>query len=187
MSDKKPDTVSTLAPAILATLGTALRNGATAALNAGSLLADFLAACVGAKLPALVPPEDVSAIANAAYPADSADPKVLKVRRSEARNIVRAHASLPEGITALRTAAGKCGYNQTVALARRLSNGESVASAVAAMVTPMHGKVDHDAKLGRALQAFWNASRDGKRKTRLERMAATEAFAASMGITLKTE
>src|SRR5271166_2214854 len=102
MSDKTPKAPaapSTLGATIVKSLATALRDGIQSARNSGTALSDFLAACVGQKLATAVLPADVDAIVNAAYPDGASDPKVLKVRRSEARNIVRAHATLPEGIT----------------------------------------------------------------------------------------
>ena len=176
----------TLAASVVTKLATALQNGIDAATNAGNMLSDFLAACVGAKLPDVVPDADVNAIATAAYPDSYGAANVVKVRRSEARNIVRAHARLPEGLTALKAAKGKTGYNDTVALARRLANGETPEAAVAAMVAP-GATLDPMVKLGRALKSAHKALTDSSPRSekgksqKTARLAAIEACAAAIG------
>lgn len=186
MADKK---VSTLKADVVTTLVTALANGITQARNSGNALADFCAAALGAKLPTNPPAEDVSAIVDAlaskmAWDGTSAE----KVRKSEARAIVRAHAALPEGITAMRAATGACGYHEAVRVAREINqNGGNASAAVATLTAPAgKKKADHDGKILRALQSYWNALRDSKRKDRTERMAIIESAAQGLKLTLKT-
>lgn len=184
MSDSNTVT-ATVTPATLNKLGKALRAGVTNALNAGNMLADFLAECVGANLPAKPDDATVESIVNAYADGAGWDDKTAKVRKSEARNIVKAHATLAEGIAAYRAAAGKCGYDKTVQLARKLASGDTPEAAVKSL-TAKGTESSPDEKLTRALQSYWNACRDSKRKDRDARMKIVESAAESLKLKLKT-
>jgi hypothetical protein len=184
MSATKTVTV-TVTPAILNKLGKSLRTGVTNALNAGNMLADFLAECMGAGLP--VKPDDAMVEGIVTAYADGAgwDDKTAKVRKSEARNIVKAHASLSEAIVAYRAAKGKCGYDATVQLARKLASGDTPEAAVKSL-TAKGTESSPDEKLQRALQSYWNACRDSKRKDRDARMKIIESTAEGLKLKIKT-
>ena len=185
----KPEVKATLAASVVTTLVTAFAESFNAARNSGTALANFCAAAVAAKLPEKPEPADVDAIVDgvAKRLAWAGTPRE-KASKSEARVLIAQHALLPEGLTAYKATTGVCGYHEAVRVARALREYGSVEPAVA-FLTAEHKatKANHDASLTRALQSYWRAMQNGKRKDRVQRMEATAAFATALGLKIKTE
>ncbi len=170
-------------------IGSALRTAVDNARYSGSALATFCTVAKDNALPAVVPAETVDAIVDA-Y-ADGATWKgtdAEKVRKSEARALVAAHALLPEGMQAYRTATGGCGYTDAVKVARAIRKGGTVEAAMAELTADGKAtKASPDDKMVKALNAYHKAIREGKRKDKATRLAAIEAFASAVSLKLKTE
>ena len=182
MSDTKQSTLST---AIVTTVVTALAESLTAAKNSGSALTVFCTAAAKAKFPTIPNEADVVAVV------DKLSEKLgwngtarEKVSKSEARNIVRQHAKLPELMTALRTSEyGACGYHDAVRLCRIFPKAETIPATITAFLTKSEGKpVDTLARLTSALQAHYQSvleEKKGSEKT--AKLAAMTALATSLG------
>jgi hypothetical protein len=133
--DTKP--VSTLGQAVLQTVVTALAESLTNAKNSASALIGFCNAAAKAKLAKTPDEADVVAIVDAlsAKLGWNGTPRE-KVSKSEARNLVRQHAFLPELQTALRASEhGACSYHDAVKLSRLMKDHGNVSAAVAAFNT----------------------------------------------------
>jgi hypothetical protein len=130
MADKP---TSTLNNTVVTAVVTALSASLTAAKNSGLTLLDFCKAAAKAKLPKTLPEPDVVAIVDAlsAKMGWAGTPRE-KVSKSEARNLIRQHAYLPELMDALRASEyGQCGYHDAVKLCRLMKSEGNVAAAVA--------------------------------------------------------
>jgi predicted trehalose synthase len=182
MADKQ---VSTLGANVVTTVVTALAESLTAAKNSGTALQSFCTAAAKAKFPALPNEADVVAVVDALSAKLGWNGTAReKVSKSEARNIVRQHAKLPELMTALRTSAyGACGYHDAVKLCRLMKSEGNVSAAVAKFNEPSASKpVDTLARLTTALQAHYQSileEKKGAEKTR--KLAAMTALAEALG------
>lgn len=189
MSDTKTPAVVTLKADTVTSLVTSFAKAFNAARNSGSALADFCAAALAAKLAVEPAAADVEAIVDgiAVKLAWAGTPRERQ-SKSEARALVSQHALLPEGITAFRAATGVCGYHEAVRVARALREHKTVDAAVGSLTAERAAKkADHDASLTRALQSYFRAMQNGKRKDRAVRMGAVIEFAKALGLKIKTE
>ena len=179
MSDTKP--VSSLSAAIVTTLVTSLSDALTNAKNSGSALNAFCAVAAKAKFPKIPNEADVVAVVDAlsAKIGWNGTPRE-KVNKSEARNIVRQHAYLPELQTALRASEyGHCGYHDAVKLCRLLKSEGNVAGAVIKFNAKPEAKpVDQAKKFESALQAFYQSiSEEKPSKAKTKKLQALNACA----------
>ena len=177
--------VSSLTSAVVTTVVTALAESLTAAKNSGTALTTFCAAAAKAKFPKTPAEADVVAVV------DKLSEKLgwngtarEKVSKSEARNIVRQHAHLPELMTALRASEyGACGYHDAVKLTRIFAKAETVPATIVQFLTKGEAKpVDTLARLTSALQAHYQSvleEKKGKEKT--DKLAAMTALASALG------
>jgi hypothetical protein len=190
MTDSKTEAPAvTLTSQVVTTLVTSFGKAYTAARNSGSALADFCAAALAAKLPAVPAAQDVEAIVDgiAKMLEWSGTPRERQ-NKSEARAIILAHASLPEGITAFRTETGACGYHDAVKIARQIPKSGSAGAAVLELTAERAAKkADYDAGLTRALQTYYRAMQNSKRKDRLARMQTVVDCATALKLKIKTE
>jgi hypothetical protein len=139
MSDSKP--VAVVGSAAVTTVVNALAESLKIAKNSGTALEAFCKAASKAKLPTVVGEPDVVNIVDALSAKMGWNGTAReKVNKSEARNIVRQHAHLPELMTALRTSDyGACGYHDAVKLCRIMAKEKDVAKTVAAFNAPKEG------------------------------------------------
>ena len=182
MSDTKQSTLST---AIVTTVVTALAESLTAAKNSGSALTVFCTAAAKAKFPMIPNEADVVAVV------DKLSEKLgwngtarEKVSKSEARNIVRQHAKLPELMTALRASEyGACGYHDAVKLARIFPKAGNVPATIVQFLTKGEAKpVDTLARFTTALQAHYQSvSEEKKGADKTKKLAALRACAEAFG------
>src|SRR3974390_665989 len=169
---------STLAASLVTSVGNALADAYQSMTNSGTALGSACAAAAKLKLPTVVSQSDVDAIVDAiSTRLQWAGTARERTAKSEMRAIVATHATLPEAITALRSASGRCGLAESVKLARYLRDGKSVKAAVTAMTTHVEAKRDPREGIRRSLQSFFNATRDSKRKDRDVVMQACIHFA----------
>jgi len=176
--------VSTLPKAAVTTIVTEFAKGYRAANAAGMALANFFAACSGAKLPEHPSETDVCAITDAiaAEMAWIGTPRE-KQNKSDCRAVLRGHAFLPEAMQILRAANdGRCGYHDVTKLARALPKHDwDPADTVAALMAPSDSTpVKPDVKFGKAVLSYWKSCRDGKRKDKAARMTALETLAKEL-------
>src|ERR1700733_8765043 len=162
MADKQ---VSSLSQAIVTTLVSSLAAAPTNAKNSGGALLTFCATATKAKFPKTPNESDVVAVVDAlsaklAWNGTARE----KVSKSEARNIVRQHAYLPELQTALKASEyGHCGYHDAVKLCRLMKSEGSVAAAVLKFNAKPEAKpVDEFKKFQTALQGFYQSISEGK-------------------------
>jgi hypothetical protein len=177
-------TVSTLTSAVVTTVVTALAESLNAAKNSGSALTTFCAAAAKAKFPMIPNEADVVAVV------DKLSEKLgwngtarEKVSKSEARNIVRQHAKLPELMTALRASEyGACGYHDAVKLARIFPKAGNVPATIAQFLTKKEAApVDTLARLAAALQAHYQSVCEEKKGAdKTAKLAAMTALAAAL-------
>lgn len=177
--------ISSLSTSTVTTIVTALAESLTAAKNSGTALTTFCAAAAKAKFPKAPAEADVVAVV------DKLSEKLgwngtarEKVSKSEARNIVRQHAHLPELMTALRASEyGACGYHDAVKLTRIFAKAETVPATIAAFLMKGESKpVDTLARLTSALQAHYQSvleEKKGSEKT--AKLAAMTALATAFG------
>lgn len=183
MSDKKP--TSSLAIALVTTIVTALAESLTAAKNSGSALLGFCAAATKAKLPKTPNEADVVAIVDAlAAKLNWNGTPREKVSKSEARNLVRQHAYLPELMAALRASPfGACGYHDAVKLCRLMKEAGNVGDAVTKFNTKNPGKETDTAKrFELALQAHYQTVSESRGKNKTAMLAALRSVAETFGI-----
>ena len=176
---------SSLTSAVVTAVGTALAESLTAAKNSGSALTTFCTAAAKAKFPRTPAEADVVAVV------DKLAEKLgwngtarEKVSKSEARNIVRQHAHLPELMTALRSSEyGACGYHDAVKLARIFPKAETVPATITAFLTKGEGKpADTLKRLATALQAHYQSVCEEKKgPEKLTKLAAMTALATALG------
>ncbi len=183
MADK---IISTLGAAQVTTVVTALAEAITAAKNSGSSLTTFCTAATKAKFPKTPNEADVVAVVDAlsAKLAWNGTPRE-KVSKSEARNIVRQHAYLPELMTALRASVyGACGYHDAVKLCRLMKSEGNVGAAVLKFNTKAEPKqVDMLKRFETALQGLYQSiSEEKQSKDKTRRLAALNACAESLKI-----
>ena len=183
MADKQ---VSTLGANIVTTVVTALAESLTAAKNSGTALQSFCTAAAKAKFPALPNEADVVAVVDALSAKLGWNGTAReKVSKSEARNIVRQHAKLPELMTALRASAyGACGYHDAVKLCRLMKSEGNVGAAVAKFnEKPAAREVDMSGQFGKALQRMYqHVSEEKKSNQKTARLAALRACAEVFGV-----
>jgi len=184
MAVTKP--VSSLSAAIVTTLVTALGDALTNAKNSGTALNSFCQVAAKAKFPKIPNEADVVAVVDAlsAKLSWNGTPRE-KVSKSEARNIVRQHAYLPELQAALRASEyGHCGYHDAVKLCRLLKSEGNIAGAVIKFNTkPKQAEVDMSGLFGKALQRMYqNVSEEKSGKTKSKRLAALVACAEVFGV-----
>ncbi len=184
MSDTKP--VSSLSAAIVTTLVTSLADALSNAKNSGSALNTFCQTAAKAKFPKIPNEADVVAVVDAlaAKLAWNGTPRE-KVSKSEARNIVRQHAYLPELQTALRASEyGHCGYHDAVKLCRLLKSEGNIAGAVLKFNAKPEAKpVDQAKRFETALQAFYQSiSEEKPSKAKTARLAALVKCAEAFSI-----
>jgi len=174
MADTKP--VSTLTAAIVTTLVTSLSDSLTNAKNSGSALLTFCTAASKAKFPKIPNEADVVAVVDALSAKIGWNGTAReKVSKSEARNIVRQHAYLPELMTALRASEhGACGYHDAVKMCRLLKSEGNIAGAVLKFNAKPDAKpVDHAKRFETALQAFYQSvSEEKPSKAKTAKLAA---------------
>jgi len=186
MADKTAtNQTSTLAATVVTKVVTALAESVTTAKNSATSLIKFSVACKEAGLPVTPAAADVSVIV------DKLAEKLAwngtareKVSKSEARNLVRQHAYLPELQDALRASPyGSCSYHDAVKLCRLMKDEGNVAAAVAAFNTKPKAKaVNHDKRFARALQQYYTAiAKRKKTEQNTARLAKLQALAESFG------
>lgn len=184
MADKQ---VSTLKAATVTTLVTALAESLTTAKNSGSALVSFCTVAAKAKFPATPIEADVVAVVDALSAKLGWNGTAReKVSKSEARNIVRQHAYLPELMTALRASVyGACGYHDAVKLSRLMKEHGNVAAAVAAFITKPAKKesaVDQVAKLTKIVQSLYQeVSENKKSEAKTAKLRALNEVATAFG------
>lgn len=183
MADKQ---VSTLTAAIVTTLVTSLSDALTNAKNSGGALLTFCTTATKAKFPKTPDEADVVAVVDAlsAKIGWNGTPRE-KVSKSEARNIVRQHAYLPELMTALRTSVhGACGYHDAVKLCRLMKSEGSVGAAVVKFNTKAEPKaVDTAKRFETALQALYQSiSEEKPSKAKSKKLAALNSCAEALEI-----
>lgn len=176
---------STLAANVVTTLVTALAEGIAAAKNSGTALLGFCTAAAKAKLPKTPTESDVVAIVDALSSklGWNGTPRE-KVSKSEARNLVRQHAYLPEAMTALRSSAyGVCGYHDAVKLSRLIKSEGNVPAAVKAMNTKAEAvAADTGKRFELALQAHYQTVSESRAKDKTAKLAALRVVAETFGI-----
>ena len=182
MADK---IISSLSASIVTTVVTALADSITTAKNSGSALTAFCTAAAKAKFPVIPNEADVVAVV------DKLSEKLgwngtarEKVSKSEARNIVRQHAKLPELMTALRSSEyGACGYHDAVKLARLFKEQGNVPATIVAFLKKGEAKpVDTLARLATALQAHYQSvSEEKKSADKTKKLAAMMALSEALG------
>ena len=183
MSDKIK---SSLSASVVTTIVTALAESLTNAKNSGTALVSFCNAAAKAKFPKTPIEADVVAVVDAlAGKLGWNGTAREKVSKSEARNIVRQHAYLPELMTALRASTyGACGYHDAVKLARLMKSEGSVGAAVVKFNSKPDPKaVDQGKKFETALQSYYqhiSEMKSGKAKT--AKLAALRACAEVLQI-----
>lgn len=178
MATDKP--VSTLSAAVVTTLVTALAGGLELAKNSGTALVSFCQAASKAKLAKTPNEADVVAIVDAlSNKAGWNGTPREKVSKSEARNIVRQHAFLPELMSALRASEhGACSYHDAVSMARLMKKTGSVAAAVTAFNTKSEAvAADTGKRLELAMQAHYQTVSESKAKDKSAKLAAMRALA----------
>ena len=163
MSDAKP--VSTLGQAAVTNIVTALAESLTNAKNSASALIGFCNAAAKAKLARTPNEADVVCIVDAlAAKLNWNGTPREKVSKSEARNLVRQHAYIPELQTALRASEhGACSYHDAVKLSRLMKEHGNVGAAVIAFNTKApKGESDTFKRFTLALQAHYQTVSEGK-------------------------
>lgn len=181
MADKQ---VSTLSAAIVTTVVTALADSLTNAKNSGLTLLDFCKAATKAKFPPVPIEADVVAVVDAlsAKLGWNGTPRE-KVSKSEARNLVRQHAYLPELMTALRASEhGACGYHDAVKLCRLMKSEGNVSAAVIKFNTKAEPKaVDMAKRFETALQGLYQSiSEEKPSKAKTKKLQALNACAEAL-------
>lgn len=181
MADKTPKQVSTLSAAIVTTLVTSLAESLTTAKNSGTALVSFCNAAAKAKFARTPVEADVVAVVDAlANKMGWNGTPREKVSKSEARNLVRQHAYLPELMTGLRASVhGACSYHDTVKLSRLMKEHGNVPAAILAFNTKAESKASDTAKrFESALQAHYQTvSETAKSKDKTAKLAALMACA----------
>lgn len=183
MADK---ITSSLSAAVVTTVVTALAESLTNAKNSGTALISFCNAAAKAKFPKTPNEADVVAVVDALSLKMGWNGTAReKVSKSEARNLVRQHAFLPELQTALRASEyGACGYHDAVKLCRLMKSEGSVGAAVLKFNTkPAPKEADTAKRFETALQAHYQTvseMKKGAEKTKM--LAALRACAAALGI-----
>jgi len=174
---------STLATSVVTTIVTALAAGITAAKNSGSALVEFCKVA-GKALPKTPVESDVIAIAKAlSVKMGWEGSKRERQNMSEARALIRQHAYLQEGMTALRASEyGACGYHDLVSFARSLKEVGNVAAAVKLFNTTKKAKkADTGHKLELAVQAHYQTVSESKSSSKRAQLAALNAVAQAFG------
>ena len=182
MSESKQVETSTLSASVVTKVVTALAASITAATNSAVSLLEFCKTAGKAGLGKTVAEPDVLRIVDelaATIGWNSIDPKIAKVRKSEARSLLRQHAYLPEAITAVRSATGSCGYHDAVKIARLIKEHGNVGDAVLALTTKKEAaKVDPAVRVANALKTWYVSVRDGRKTPkRTELMKNIMSFA----------
>lgn len=173
---------------IVTTIVTSFIEAIQTAQNSGTALVTFCRAAAKAKFPSKPEESDVVSIVDAiAAKAGWNGSAREKVSKSEARGLIRAHASLPELMDALRSSEyGRCGYHDAVKLSRIHNKLEgSVAESIAAFNTKAETKaVDPIKKLEAGLKAALKNLQDGKRKDKASLIDQIKACATAFKIEL---
>jgi len=110
--------------------------------------------------------------------------------KSEARNIVRQHAFVPELQTALRASDyGACSYHDTVKLCRLMKKHKTVRATIQAFNTrSSEGKsVSANDKFARAMRSFYQTVSESRAKDKSARLAALRKCASAFGFEIVTE
>jgi len=155
MADKP---ISTISQSIVTTVVNALAEAVHAAKNSGTVLTTFCDAAAKAKFPKIPNEADVVRVVDALAAALHWNgTKREKVSKSEARNIVRQHATLPELMSALTASPyGMCGYHDAVKLCRLFKEKGNVPATIKAFNAKKKAKpVDTEAAMVRTVQAHY--------------------------------
>lgn len=167
---------------------------ATAIGNATSVRATVIDACKAASkagLPAEPSEPDVRAIVNLIAEARGwSNPKYTREKqsKSDARALIRSHASLPEGIAAMLSAGYPDNYANVVRLARAIVKQGSIKEAVKSLKPGEGTATDPAQRAASALRSWYKSLRDGRKtEKRQALMAALARFADEVEFELVAE
>lgn len=107
----------------------------------------------------------------------------VKSRQSEVNVILKAYAKLPDAIAALSSKAKKCQWHDSMKLARRINQGDSVQKAVAfALKAPTSQHVSPQGRVAGALKSWHKVATGAKREAILK---AADLLGLKLGIAIK--
>ena len=181
----------TLGAKLLSTVAELFSSAIGSATSVKATMIDACKAASKAGLPANPSEPDVIAIVNLiAESRGWTNPKYNREKqsKSDARALIRSHAELPEGITALVAANYPDNYGNVVKLARLIAKGNSIRQAVQAFKPGEGTKSDPAARAQAALKSWYKSLRDGRKTDkRTELMQSIARFAEQIDLELVAE